>query len=133
MKRFLFFSLLIGLSACEFYYVEPRYDHRDKIVGSHQVEEYSETYNDYTYYSIQIGRLGQYGDEIFIDNFYGVGIRVCALYANGKITIHRQTINGYEVEGVGTVYSHDIEFHYSVRDKYANTRTDYCEALAWRE
>jgi hypothetical protein len=132
MKRLLFFSLLIGLSACEFYYVEPRYDHRDRIVGTHDVKEYSETYNDHAYYTIDIVRSGNYGDEIFIDNFYGVGIRVRALYSNNKITIQRQTINGYEVEGVGTVYSNEIDFHYSVRDKYSNTRTDYCEALAWR-
>jgi len=132
MKRFLFFiTMLIGLSACEFYYLEPRYDARDRIVGSHDVEEYSETYNDYTYYTIYIERSSGHGN-ILIDNFYGVDISVCATVVGDKITIHRQVVNGYEVEGIGTIYGDEIDFHFSVDDLYSSSRTDFCEAIAYR-
>ncbi len=133
MKRLLFFLLLIGLSACEFYYLEPRYDARNQIKGWHDVEEYSETYNDYTNYSIYIGYSDSYSNDIYIDNFYGADIRVCANLSNGKIDIHRQVVDGYEIEGIGTVYGNEIEFIYSVKDVYLGTRRDYCESTAWRE
>jgi hypothetical protein len=123
--------MLIGLSSCEFYYLEPRYNERDRLLGRYEVEEYSETYNDYTNYSIWIEGSGQNSNEFYIDNFYGVDIRVCASIAYDKITIHRQVINGYQVEGVGTVYGDEISFNYSVKDLYSGTRTDFCEATAW--
>jgi hypothetical protein len=131
MKKLLYLFLLIGLSSCELYYLEPRYNERDRLVGRYDVEEYSETYNDYTNYSIWIDRSSQYADQFYIDNFYGVDIRVCASISYDRITIHRQTVNGYEVEGVGTVHGDEISFSYSVRDLYSGTRTDFCESTAW--
>jgi predicted GNAT superfamily acetyltransferase len=100
-------------------------------VGSHDVDEYSETYNDKTCYTIYIGRLGSY-DKVYIDNFYGVDIRVDATLRGDKIDIYWQRVDGYEVEGVGTVYGDEIHFNYKVRDVYSGTRSDYCEAVAWR-
>jgi hypothetical protein len=133
MKRLLFFSLVVTLlTSCEFYYLEPRYDARTRIIGSHEVEEYSETFNDYTDYSIHIGRSGSYGDEIYIDNFYGIDIRVYATLSNDKIDIYRQVVDGYEIEGVGTVYNNEIHFNYRVKDLVTGIRTDYCEATAWK-
>ena len=130
MKKLIYLFLLIGLSSCEFYYVEPVYSERDRIIGNYNVEEYSETFRDYTNYSIDI--IGSRGyDEIVIDNFYGAGIRVRATIAYDKITIHRQTVDGYEIEGVGNVYGDEISFSYSVRDVYSGSRTDFCEATAW--
>lgn len=131
MKKLIYFFLLIGLSSCEFYYLEPRYHERDRLVGHHDVEEYSETYNNYTHYTIWIEESSRYSNEFYIDNFYGVDIRVFASISYHKITIPRQTVDGYEVEGVGTVYGDEIEFSYSVRDIYSGTRTDFCEATAW--
>lgn len=131
MKKLLYLFLLVGLSSCELYIVEPRYSERDRIVGRYEIEEYSETYNDYTHYSIWIEKAGQYSNEFYIDNFYGSEIRVRASISYDKITIHRQVINGLEIEGVGTVYDDEIEFSYSVRDIYSGTRTDFCEATAW--
>ena len=134
MKKFIYLFLLIGLfglSSCELYYLEPVYHEHDELIGRHSVEEYSETYNDYANYSIWIERASRYSNEFYINNFYGVDIRVCATIVNNKITIHRQTVNGYEIEGVGTVYGDEIVFSYSVKDIYAGTRTDFCESTAW--
>jgi len=134
MKKLLYLFLLIGLfglTSCEVYLLEPRYSERDRIVGRYEVEEYSETYNDYTHYSIWIEKSSQYSNEIYIDNFYGSEIRVRASISYDKITIHRQVVNGLEIEGVGTVFSDEIEFSYSVRDVYSGARTDFCEATAW--
>ena len=134
MKKLLYLFLLIGLiglTSCEVYLLEPRYSERDRIVGRYDVEEYSETYNDYTHYTIWIEKSSQYSNEIYIDNFYGSEIRVRASISYDKITISRQVVNGLEIEGVGTVFSDEIEFSYSVRDIYSGARTDFCEATAW--
>lgn len=130
MKKLFYLSLIIGLTSCEFYYLEPRYDAVNRLTGRYSVQEYSETYNEYTNYSIWIESAGRY-NELTIENFYGADIRVCASLLNDKITIQRQVVNGFEIEGVGTVYGDEIEFNYSVRDLYSGTRTDFCEATAW--
>jgi hypothetical protein len=132
MKKLIYVFLLIGLSACEFYYLEPRNHERDRILGQYEVQEYSETYNLYTYYSIWIEPTNRY-DEVYIDNFYGASIGVYATVSNGKITIYRQTVDGYEIEGVGTVYGNEISMNYRVKDRYTNSRADFCETTAWQE
>lgn len=132
MKKLIYLLfLLVGLSSCEWYYLDPAYDHRHPLVGRYEVEEYSETYNDVTRYTIWIDQSSRYSQEFYIDNFYGADIRVCANISYDKITIHRQTVNGYEIEGVGTVYGDEISLSYSVRDLYSGTRTDFCELTAW--
>jgi hypothetical protein len=132
MKKLLLFSLvLIALTSCDFYYLDPLVDTRNRIIGSHDVEEYSETYNDYTNYSIYIGRSG-YSNEIYIDNFYAVDIRIYASVTANKIDICRLVADGYEIEGVGTIYDGEIQFNYRVKDLITGSRTDYCEATAWR-
>ncbi|HEY3430520.1 MAG TPA: hypothetical protein VGK39_07585 [Cyclobacteriaceae bacterium] len=130
MKKLIYLFLLIGLSSCEFYYLEPRVTERDRLLGVYDVEEYSETFSDYTHYSISIESSGGYNSFV-IDNFYGVGVRVRASISYDKITIYRQIIDGYEIEGVGTVYGDEISFSYSVRDLQSGSRTDFCEATAW--
>ncbi|HEU5289919.1 MAG TPA: hypothetical protein VFU05_04695 [Cyclobacteriaceae bacterium] len=131
MKKLLYLLLLVGLSSCEFYYLEPRISERDRIIGQYEIEEYSETYNDYTHYTIWIDKSTTYSNQIYIDNFYGSDLRVRASISYDKITIQRQVVNGFEIEGVGTVYGNEIQFSYSVRDIYSGTRTDFCEATAW--
>jgi hypothetical protein len=119
----------IFLASCTFYDVEPRYDSRDRIVGRYEVEEYSETYDDYTYYDLRISK-SSYDREIYLSNFYGAEIRVYAYLDYDKVTIPYQVVNGYEVEGVGTVLGNEISFSYRVKDVYNNTRTDFCETQA---
>jgi hypothetical protein len=132
MKRLLFFALLIGLSGCEFYYYDPVYDSRERVIGRYDVEEYSETFNDYTSFSVWIERSNNYSDEVWIDNFYAVNISVRAVINYDKLTIPRQVVNGYEVEGVGTIYASSISLSYRVKDLYNNSRTDFLEATAYK-
>ncbi|MDH4058995.1 MAG: hypothetical protein OEU76_09525 [Cyclobacteriaceae bacterium] len=133
MKRFLLFALLISLSACDFYLYDSVYDSRDRIVGRYDMEEYSETFNDFTRYSLWIERSGGNSNAIWIDNFYAVNIRVRAIVSYDKITIPRQTVNGYDVEGVGTVHGERISFTYRVRNLYKNFPTDFLDGTAYKD
>lgn len=133
MKRLLWFIPgLLFLTGCEITVIEPRYDNRDRMVGYYDVEEFSSTYRDYTFYSI---RLTKYGatDEIRLSNFYAVDISVYAYVSGDHITIPYQVVNGYAVEGVGTFLGNAIDLTYSVKDTYQHTRTDFCESRAVRE
>jgi hypothetical protein len=121
--------LTLAFSACTFENVEPRFDPRDRIVGHYEVEEYSETFHDFTYYSLHISK-SRYEQEIWLDNFYAADISVYAVVSHDRITIPYQVKDGYEVEGVGTVYGNEINLNYSVKDRYNNTRTDFCETKA---
>lgn len=124
--------MLLGLASCDFYYHDPVYDSRDRIIGRYEMEEFSETFNDHTHYDIWIDRSGSY-DGIWIDNFYGVNIRVRATYSYDKIIIKRQIVNGYEVEGVGTVYGSRIAFSYRVKDLYKTYPTDFLDGTAYKD
>ncbi len=127
-----FLSLLLFVTSCDVYYLEPRVDERDEIVGQYDIEEFSATYNDVTRYTFRIEKSGYSGNDIFIKNFYGVGIRVYATLLFDRIDIPRQVVDGYEVEGVGTIFRDEISFNYRVRDTYSNNRADFCETTAWR-
>jgi hypothetical protein len=133
MKSMVFMAVLVGLSACEFYYYDPYDNPVSRVEGRYSVSDYSETYNSYIHYTIWIEASNRSTQEVRIDNFYGANIRVYATVSYNKITIWRQTVNGYTVEGTGTVYGNEISFTYSVRDYRSNSRTDFCEATAWRD
>jgi hypothetical protein len=124
----LLFILLVATS-CDIILVEPAYDERNRIIGSYQLEEYSQTYNDYTSFYIYIRKSG-IGQQVLIENFYNSDMDVLADYQFDKIYINRQYVNGYEIEGVGTVYGNEIKFNYKVRDTYTNRPTDFCNATA---
>lgn len=131
MRRLLpIFVLAIVAASCD-YYDEPRYDSRDKIVGRYDVEEYSDTYNQYTKYSIYILKSA-YRREIYIDNFYAANVRVNAYLDYDQITIPFQIVNGYEVEGGGNVYGNSVSLHYRVKDTYTNSYSDFCHTDAYR-
>jgi hypothetical protein len=130
MKTTLQFVLIgLLLTACDLTIIEPRYDSVNAIVGSYKVEEYSNTYNSVTRFYFDIRR--SYGRNVIIENFYDVGLSVNAWVDYDKIYIDRQIINGYAVEGVGTIYRNKIQFSYNVEDLYSNKPTDFCNATAW--
>lgn len=132
MKNLIFFSAIAVLAiSCTFYDVEPRYDHRDKFVGYYDVEEFSETYGDYTNYEMRISR-GSHEGEIYLHNFYAVEIRVYAIVTFDDIRIPYQVVDGYEIEGTGTLYHGELNLSYRVDDRYDNALADYCETVAWR-
>jgi len=133
MKRLIPFVLLVViLSSCYVDAVEPRYDERNRIVGYYEVEEYSETFHDFTYYSMRISKSGYY-NEVYLHNFYAADITVYATLNYDRITIPFQMVDGFEVEGTGSIYGGELTLNYRVKDVYNNTRADYCETTAWLE
>jgi hypothetical protein len=129
----LIFAMISALMLTSCFYeesVNTSYDYRDNVVGYYEVEEYSQTFNDKTYYDIDITRSG-YGDEVWIDNFYAADISVKAIVNYERIRIPLQIVDGYEIEGSGIVRGSRIDFTYSVRDRYNHSATDFCETTAW--
>lgn len=121
-------AVLLTLTSCDFY-VEPRYDVRDRVVGKFFVDEYSQTYNNYASYTIYISKAYSY-DEVIIDNFYANGLQARAYISSSKITIPYQVVKGYEIEGTGTVFGDNISLTYSIRDLYRISPTDFCNVEA---
>jgi hypothetical protein len=131
-KVFIASLLLVLLASCDITVIEPRYDYRDRIVGHYDVEEYSQTYNDLTYYSLYISKEGSSGYTIYLDNFYGSDISVYAYVEGDKITIPFQVTDGFEVEGTGLMQGGNISLTYRVKDRYQDTRSDFCELWGTR-
>ena len=69
-------------------------------------------------------------NEIYLNNFYAAGISVRATLDYNQIYIPFQVLDGYEVEGTGTVYGNEINFTYRVKDLYSNSYADFCETIA---
>jgi hypothetical protein len=134
MKALIFAMVAVLMLTSCFYdeSVNTRYDYRDNVVGYYDVEEYSQTFNDMTYYDITITRSSHW-DEIWIDNFYAADISVYAIVSYDRIRIPFQTVDGYEIEGSGVVKGNRIDFTYSVKDRYSHNATDFCETTAWLE
>ncbi len=130
-KLILFTGLVLLATSCTFYDVEPRYDHRDKFTGYYDVEEYSETYGDYTYYEMRISN-SPHDREIYLNNFYAADIRVYAIVSFDDLRIPYQVVDGYEIEGTGTLYHGELNLSYRVKDLYNHSVSDYCETVAWR-
>ena len=125
-------SLLLVMASCDITIVEPRYDSRDRMVGYYDVEEYSETYNDYTHYTIHVSKDYNSTYTIYLHNFYGADISVFARVEYDRITIPYQVVDGYEIEGVGNLSGSQLSLNYRVKDLYQNSRTDFCEGWATR-
>ena len=134
MKALIFamFSALMLTSCFVDDDIETRYDYRDKVVGYYEVEEYSQTFDDMTYYDINISR-SSHRDEVWIDNFYAADISVYAIVTYDRIRIPFQVVDGFEVEGSGVVRGSRIDFTYSVKDRYNHSATDFCETTAWQD
>lgn len=134
MKRFLALGFTaVILSSCDIDIINPSYDSRDELVGYYDVEEYSETYNDYTYYDLRISKSTYSNREVYIHNFYSVDIRVYATVDYDKLRIPYQVVDGYEVEGVGTVNGDEITFSFRIKDLNHNSYSDFCESVASRD
>ena len=132
MKKLILFTALIMIFAsCNYYDVEPKYDHRAKFVGYYDVEEFSETYKDVTYYEMRISR-SRYENEVYLHNFYAADLRVYARVSYDDIRIPFQVVDGFEIEGSGTLFHNELNLTYRVKDLYDNSISDYCETVAWR-
>jgi hypothetical protein len=131
MKKVIMLAAMLVVLSCDVIIVEPQYDVRTQLVGSYWVEEYSKTYDVYTGYSIWLSKGGGQS-SIYLDNFYDADISVRGEVSNNKVFIPWQVVDGYEIEGVGTLYGTTLSLSYRVRDTYYNTLTDFCESEAKR-
>jgi hypothetical protein len=134
MKRLILsLTALVLMSSCDIMLIEPVYDHRDRVTGHYDIEEYSKTYHDYTYYSIYVSKDRYHSDVIYLENFYGADIRVEAYLDYDVITIPYQVINGYEIDGDGTLTGSHLSLNYRVKDLYNHSITDYCDTWGDRD
>jgi hypothetical protein len=130
------FSLVFvsfALVSCVDYYEEPRYDSRDRLIGRYDVEEYSDTYDEYVFYRMYVSKEYSSRDGLIFDDFYAEGVRVYAYLSNDYISIPFQVSDGFEIEGHGEYYRGELQLHYTVRDRYSNSFTDYCETIAYKD
>lgn len=128
------FLLFIVLGSCQIIlYEEPSYyDKRDEIVGSYEIDEYSETTEYYYSYTIEVIKTCCDEDEVIIRNFYDVGLEVVARFDGYKLTIPRQYIGDYEVEGTGKLDGSEFSLSYIVRNRYQHPSTDFLYFTGWR-
>ena len=135
MKKLFLFASLISLASCEIYfYDDPNngWDDRDLFIGNYEMQEYSEATEQYYSYSIRIQKSCCRSDEIKISNFYGADIKVKALVYVNKVTIPRQVVDGYEVEGTGKMINGKLNLTFIVRDLRSQPAfTDFLDAEGW--
>ena len=130
MKKLFLFTAILFLGGCEIFIYEKSYvNNRDTFVGNYEVDEYSQTTEQYYTYSMTIQKSCCNAREIKINNFYGVGISVIAIVNDSRITIPLQLVNGYEIDGTGKLTFNRLVMTYIVRD--LNNRpvfTDFIDA-----
>lgn len=125
---------LVLLSSCDVTFIEGPYDSRDDFTGRFEAEEYSETFDQFSYYNIRIVKdSDSFSNTVYIRNFYAVDIEIFAEINGGRISIPRQIIEGYIVEGTGRRENGDIYLTYSVEDTFTpNRATDFCNTVLIR-
>ena len=135
MKKLIPILAVILFFGCEVYIVEEpiRWDDRDEFVGAYSVEDYSQTTEQLYTYEIYITKSCCSSQEIYIDNFYGVDIEVVGEVYGNKVTIPRQLINDYEIEGTGKIVNSTLHLSYIVRDYYEMpVFTDFVSSTGWK-
>jgi len=133
-KGLLIVSVLALLSSCDLTFIEVPFDNRDNFTGRFEAEEYSETYDQISFFDLRITRdSDDFSNVVYIRNFYSVDIEVFAEVNGNRITIPRQAIDGYIVEGTGRQENGDVFLTYAVEDTFSrNGRTDFCNTVLLR-
>ena len=73
MKKLFLFTAILFLGGCEIFIYEKSYvNNRDTFVGNYEVDEYSQTTEQYYTYSMTIQKSCCNAREIKINNFYEV-------------------------------------------------------------
>jgi len=133
MKKYLLGVLAIVLiSSCEVLIVEEYpYDARENFLGRFEAEEYSETFDEFTYYDVRILRDNDIGSPVvYLRNFYGLGLEVVAEVRGDRLTIPTQRIDGYVIQGTGRLDYEDIVFTYSVEStERGNRYIEFCNTV----
>lgn len=139
MKKQLLLSaiILLALSSCQLTVVEEPHvvhvDVRDRFLGVFDIEEYSETFDMYNYYHVDIVALHGEPGSVILRNFYGAGIDVIADVEGNHLYIPQQDVGGFHVEGEGSISGNRLELSYYVHDHLAHHDiTDYCLSVGWR-
>ena len=130
MKKILLgIATIMLISSCDITVIDERpYDPRDNFLGRFEAEEYSETYDVYSFYNTRISRdVDPYSSVIYMDNFYGLGVEVWAEVIGDRLTIPRQRIGDYIIQGTGRLDYRDVVLSYSVESTYPGDR--YLEFL----
>lgn len=135
MKKGLFIlSVLVLFASCDVVFIEVPFDPRDNFTGRFNVEEYSETFDLLTEYNVRILKDSDpYGNAIYIRNFYGVDIEIYAEVFGDRLTIPRQVVEGYVIQGTGRMEFGDLALSYTVEDILDNSRlVDFCNTVYFR-
>ena len=132
--RNLYFILLFTLGSCQIIiFDEPSYyDIRNELVGRYELDEFSETTERYYSYTIEILKSCCDEEEVYIRNFYDVGIEVIAKFNGYKLTIPRQFVGDYEIEGTGRLEGSELSLSYIVRNRFQHPSTDFLYFTAWK-
>ncbi len=132
MKTLSFIAFAVTLASCEIIVVDSDYDQVNLVSGLYRLEEYSQTYNQNFQYTVWVSQSGADSRILYIDNFYDQEITVRAEVIGRKLYIRQQYVDGYEIEGSGTIWGSKIQLDYSINDVYSHGPIDYCEAtLYW--
>ena len=133
MKKYLLGLLaLLLISSCEVLVIEEYpYDVRENFTGRFEAEEYSETFDEFTYYDVRVLREADIGSPIvYLRNFYGFGIEVYAEVYGDKLTIPTQRIDGFVIQGTGRLDYEDIILTYSVEStERGNRYIEFCNTV----
>ena len=136
MKRLVPIILIAVVTfSCDVVIVEQPYiDPRDKFLGHYEIDEYSQTLDWHTIYYVDVLKSGgEYGNDIFISNFYDIGVQVRAEVHGSKLVIPWQVRGRYEIEGSGVINGNRLDLVYTVHElDCCNPFTDYCDAIGWR-
>ena len=132
MKKLSFLLLILAGSCQLIINEEPNYyDARDNLVGRYQVDEFSESTEQYFSYSIDIYKSCCNSNEVVIYNFYDVDLEVSAQFDGYKLIIPSQYIGDYKVEGTGRLENGELTVSYVVHNRFQNPSTDFLYFTSW--
>ena len=133
-KALLGISLLVLISSCETVIIEAPYDPRDEFLGNFDTEEYSETLDAWSYYDVFILKdADPLSNVIYLRNFYGANIEVFGEVNGSRLTIPRQRVGYFIIEGLGRLDFDELVMSYTVEDTDpASSFVDYCSTVSFR-
>ncbi len=133
-KALLGISFLLLISSCDLVIVEDIYDPRVEFLGRFDTEEYSETLDAYSYYDVVIvDDADPYSNVIYIRNFYGAGIEIFGEVNGSRLTIPRQRVGNFIIDGIGRIEYGELVMSYTVEDINPASRfVDYCSTVSLR-
>ncbi len=130
MKTISSIVLVATLASCDIIVVDSDFNQVNLVPGEYLVEEHSRTYNQNFNFAVWVNQSGV--NTVYIDNFYDQEITVRAEVIGRRLYIRKQFIDGFAIEGSGTIWGNKIQLDYSVDDMYSQKPIDYCEAtLYW--